>query len=101
MIAAILSERGAGGMSIDLEDRLAGLQRDTGPRAKALRQLAEGWAREAAKMTRTARPEAPGAKPADTNSPAALLALAGTPKTQNPKTPNLVIYYVFSLVVNQ
>ncbi len=76
MIAAILSERGAGGMSIDLEDRLAGLQRDTGPRAKALRQLAEGWAREAAKMNRTARPEVPGGKPADTNSPAALLALA-------------------------
>ncbi|MBS0242421.1 MAG: ATP-dependent helicase HrpB [Proteobacteria bacterium] len=47
LIAAILSERGAGGTSVDLDDRLTGLRRDRSPRAEGLRRLAAEWARGA------------------------------------------------------
>jgi ATP-dependent helicase HrpB len=46
-IAALVSERGLGGRAVDLETRLAGFQRDRGPRAKDAEALARRWAAEA------------------------------------------------------
>jgi ATP-dependent helicase HrpB len=46
-IAAIMSERDLGGRSSDIDDRLARFRKDTGPRAKAMRDLARRWSREA------------------------------------------------------
>lgn len=46
-IAAVLSEPGLGGSSIDLGDRLIGLERDRTQRARDLIKLAERWARAA------------------------------------------------------
>jgi len=43
-IAAILTERGLGGDSVDLDTRLDGFRRDRSPRAAAVRQLAQRWA---------------------------------------------------------
>lgn len=43
-IAAILTERGLGGDSVDLDARLDGFRRDRSPRAAAARQLAQRWA---------------------------------------------------------
>jgi ATP-dependent helicase HrpB len=73
LIAAILSERGAGGQSLDLDDRLQTLRRDRSPRADGLRRLARDWARAAA-----GHASSPTAGPAASQptSTAALLALA-------------------------
>ena len=46
-IAAILTERGMGGASVDLNDRLSAFLRDTGPRAKALKRQARRWGGDA------------------------------------------------------
>jgi ATP-dependent helicase HrpB len=43
-IAAILTERGLGGDSVDLDHRLDQFRRDRSPRASSARQLAERWA---------------------------------------------------------
>lgn len=43
-IAAILTERGLGGDSVDLDTRLENFRRDRSPRASGARQLAERWA---------------------------------------------------------
>ncbi len=43
-IAVVLTERGLGGRSSDLDDRLRGLARERGPRADAARRLADRWA---------------------------------------------------------
>jgi ATP-dependent helicase HrpB len=48
LVAAVLSERGLGGISTDLGERLDRLARDHSPRAEAVRRLAGGWARAAA-----------------------------------------------------
>ncbi|MDQ8727276.1 ATP-dependent helicase HrpB [Bradyrhizobium sp. LHD-71] len=45
-IAAVLSERGLGGDSVDLDARLDQLRRDRSPRAVAARQQAERWVRQ-------------------------------------------------------
>lgn len=45
-VAAILSERGLGGTSVDIGDRLIALKRDTSPRAQKARAQAGGWARQ-------------------------------------------------------
>jgi ATP-dependent helicase HrpB len=45
-LAALLSERGLGGMSIDLEQRLISFARDRTPRANKARAQALGWARQ-------------------------------------------------------
>lgn len=47
-LAAILTERGIGGHSSDLNDRLAGFLRDNAPRAKALKRQAQRWGGPAA-----------------------------------------------------
>jgi ATP-dependent helicase HrpB len=49
-IAALLEERGVGGASGDLEDRLRRFPADGSPRAKAARRLAERWAADAARL---------------------------------------------------
>ncbi|MBS9476779.1 ATP-dependent helicase HrpB [Ancylobacter radicis] len=67
-IAAIVSERGLGGDSLDLAHRLDGFQRESGRRVEDARRLAERWAREAEGLAPCTR----GAVP----SPAVLLALA-------------------------
>jgi ATP-dependent helicase HrpB len=46
-IAALVTERGLGGRAVDLETRLAGFQRDRGPRARDAAALASRWAGEA------------------------------------------------------
>jgi len=46
-IAAVLTERGLGGASTDLEDRLAGFRRDRSARAQQAQALAARWARSA------------------------------------------------------
>lgn len=43
-LAALLSERGLGGDSVDLRDRLQRFHRDASPRARALRDQAARWA---------------------------------------------------------
>jgi ATP-dependent helicase HrpB len=43
-IAAVLTERGLGGDSVDLDVRLENFRRDRSPRAGGARQLAERWA---------------------------------------------------------
>jgi ATP-dependent helicase HrpB len=65
-IAAILVERGMGGDSVDLAQRLAQWRRDRSSRAEDMRRLAQGWAKQA------------GSAKHDLHdiSPAALLALA-------------------------
>jgi ATP-dependent helicase HrpB len=46
-IALLLTERGLGGQSRDLDDRLRSLGRDRSPRAEAARRLADNWAKAA------------------------------------------------------
>ncbi|MBB5053100.1 ATP-dependent helicase HrpB [Afipia massiliensis] len=48
LIAAILTERGLGGDSADLDARLDQFRRDRSQRAQAARQLVERWARQVA-----------------------------------------------------
>jgi len=62
-IAALLSERDLGGRSTDLDQRLSRFRSENGPRAKAMRDLANRWAKLA------------GGKPAAAMSAAAVLAL--------------------------
>ena len=47
LVAGLLSERGLGGTSSDLSDRLQRLARDRSQRANAVRRLAAGWSRAA------------------------------------------------------
>jgi len=47
LIAAVLTERGLGGDSPDLDARLDALRRDRGPRAMAARQAVQRWAAQA------------------------------------------------------
>lgn len=48
-IAALLTERGLGGNDADLRTRLERFDRDGSPRARDARQLADRWARDAAR----------------------------------------------------
>jgi len=48
LIAAILTERGLGGDSADLDARLDNFRRDRSQRAQSARQLAERWAKQVA-----------------------------------------------------
>jgi ATP-dependent helicase HrpB len=65
-IAAILVERGMGGDSTDLTQRLEHWRRDRSPRAEEMRRLARNWARQAGSLE----------KDQSGLSPAAVLALA-------------------------
>jgi ATP-dependent helicase HrpB len=46
-VAALLTERGLGGASTDLGERVRRFHADTSPRARSIRQLADRWARTA------------------------------------------------------
>ena len=50
-IAALMSERELGGRTTDIESRLSRFRADTSPRARAMRDLAKRWAREAGGTT--------------------------------------------------
>lgn len=65
---ALQQERGLGGRSEDLAERLARWNCDDGQRAKAARKLAERWARAAERLVDT--------EPTVTKNPALYLALA-------------------------
>ena len=60
-IAAILTERGLGGDSVDLDHRLDQFRRDRSPRALGARQLAERWAGQVEKGTPAAESLSTGA----------------------------------------
>lgn len=49
-IAAVLTERGLGGDTADLDARLDGLRRDRSPRAQAARDMARRWASQIAEQ---------------------------------------------------
>jgi ATP-dependent helicase HrpB len=51
-LAAVLVERGLGGDSVDLGERVDRFRRDRSRRAEDMRRLAEGWARTAASAAR-------------------------------------------------
>jgi ATP-dependent helicase HrpB len=55
-IAAILTERGLGGDSVDLDARLDNFRRDRSPRAMGARQLAQRWT---AQIGRSSSPDSP------------------------------------------
>src|ERR1700754_3646842 len=55
-IAAVLTERGLGGDSVDLEHRLDQFRRDRSPRASSARSLAQRWAQQVAAEERAAAP---------------------------------------------
>ncbi len=78
LIAAVLSERGVGGLSTDLDDRLQGLRRDRGARAESLKKMAAGWARGRGQTAGRGADEATkrSGQGSDPVSTAALLALA-------------------------
>lgn len=61
-LAAVLVERGLGGDSIDLTERVERMSRERGGRAADMRRLAEGWARlaQAASPRRQDAPLSPG-----------------------------------------
>ncbi len=61
VLAVLLTERGLGGDSVDLERRLMRLAGERSPRANAARQLAERLARSAGKGSRSGDPFTPGA----------------------------------------
>jgi ATP-dependent helicase HrpB len=50
-IAAVLVERGLGGDSVDLTDRVERFRREGGPRANDMRLMASGWAKSAGGST--------------------------------------------------
>ena len=72
-IAALIVERGLGGVSADLVERLEQFERERSPRAQAMRGLAAGWARAALAAVGESRgSSARAASP----SPGLLVALA-------------------------
>jgi ATP-dependent helicase HrpB len=68
-IAAVLTERGLGGDSVDLDARLDQFRRDRSPRAQSARELARRWASQVASSL-------PSAKDADGLSTGVMLAFA-------------------------
>jgi ATP-dependent helicase HrpB len=59
-IAAILTERGLGGDSVDLDHRLDRLRRDRSQRASSARDLARRWASQVASSSSPAKSAEPG-----------------------------------------
>ncbi|KPF99467.1 ATP-dependent helicase [Rhodopseudomonas sp. AAP120] len=70
-IAAILTERGLGGDSADLDARRDNFRRDRSQRASSARQMAERWARQAA-STRADNSPSPSQRGAAPSSPSPL-----------------------------
>ena len=78
-IAAILTERGLGGDSVDLDSRLDQFRRDRSPRASSARSLAQRWASQVAA---TSSPSPPAGEGRGGGSPGTAAAAGATP------TPN-------------
>jgi ATP-dependent helicase HrpB len=73
-VAAVLTERGLGGDSVDLDARLDHFRRDRSPRAAGARQLAERWA---AQVAASSTPPQPSRGEGEiTSSTGVMLALA-------------------------
>ena len=62
-IAAVLTERGLGGDSVDLDVRLDAFRRDRSQRASSARELARRWASQVAASASSAAGEEPEAEP--------------------------------------
>ncbi len=76
-VAVLLSERGLGGASVDLEDRADRFRRERGQRAEAARGMARNWARAARSGTPAAgQPANREARASGELSVGALVALA-------------------------
>ena len=60
-IAVLLGERGLGGRSDDIEQRLRGWDRERGQRAEAAQRLAQRWARAVGAAEAIANPDSAGA----------------------------------------
>src|SRR5439155_1539688 len=69
-IAAILTERGLGGDSVDLDARLDQFRRDRSPRASSARSLAQRWAQQVAAEQRALSSPSPlaGSEASETRS---------------------------------
>ena len=76
-IAAVLTERGLGGDSIDLDARLDQFRRDRSPRAGSARSLAQRWASQVATGERAAS----GTNADRSASATALFSCEGLPST--------------------
>lgn len=59
-IAALMSERELGGRSVDLDERLARFRADSGSRARAMRDLARRWAKQASREPDNGGRDGPG-----------------------------------------
>ncbi|MDB5579957.1 MAG: ATP-dependent helicase HrpB, partial [Bradyrhizobium sp.] len=70
-IAAILTERGLGGDSVDLDARLDQFRRDRSQRASSARSLAERWASQVAASAKAASSEKVGTTRSSSPSPLA------------------------------
>jgi ATP-dependent helicase HrpB len=68
-IAAILTERGLGGDSVDLDVRLDQFRRDRSPRAGSARSLAQRWASQVANEARLSSPSPPAGEGRGGGSP--------------------------------
>ncbi len=75
-IAAVLTERGLGGDSVDLDARLDLFRRDRSQRALSAKQLAKRWAGQVAAMDAPRSPSQEGQEGKELLSTGALLALA-------------------------
>jgi ATP-dependent helicase HrpB len=85
-IAAILTERGLGGDSVDLDIRLDQFHRDRSPRASSARSLAQRWASQVA--DKEASPPAPSPLAGEGRgggSPSTAPVVAGPPPPPSPQ----------------
>jgi ATP-dependent helicase HrpB len=79
-IAAVLTERGLGGDSVDLDSRLDQFRRDRSPRASSARALAQRWASQvAASERRLPSPSPPAGEGRGGGSGATGTSVAATP----------------------
>jgi ATP-dependent helicase HrpB len=82
-IAAILTERGLGGDSVDLDTRLDQFRRDRSPRASSARSLAQRWAQQVAASGAALSSPSPLVREGRGGGRATALSVRGTP-TPNP-----------------
>jgi ATP-dependent helicase HrpB len=81
-IAAVLTERGLGGDSVDLDSRLDQFRRDRSPRASSARALAQRWASQvAASERRLPSPSPPAGEGRGGGSGATGTSVAATPSS--------------------
>jgi ATP-dependent helicase HrpB len=88
-IAAILTERGLGGDSVDIDARLDQFRRDRSPRASSARSLAERWVQQVAAAERAAVSSSPlaGEGRGDRDERSSLPGTAGRASMRGAVTP--------------